>query len=241
MIITESTVQFHEGYPMTDPFALKIAAFVASALEIETDPTAMADEVTPLKRDANAGISTIELQSVNGPAPFLVYHYVLETTDEDGATGQEKFDQDLATLTRATEQNTPGPRILAHATAEGEAYVLATTPEVFQALTGVAPTPVELEGPPIKPGKAALAVRKRAADNLLKLLRQADGEAANWLRAIKAEDEEVTLGAEEAALALFLIDKNSIKNVLLTINILIENAHEQAASAMKPPGSSNGN
>ncbi len=226
---------------MTDPFALKIAAFVASALEIETDPAAMADEVTPLKRDVNAGISTLELQSANGPAPFLVYHYVLETADEDGATGQEKFDQDLATLTRATEQNTPGPRILAHAAAEGEAYVLATTPEVFQALTGVAPSPVEPEGPPIKPGKAALAVRKRAADNLLKLLRQADGEAANWLRAIKAEDEEVTLGAEEAALALFLIDKNSIKNVLLTINILIENAHEQAASAMKPQGSSNGN
>jgi hypothetical protein len=217
---------------MTDPFALKIAAFVASALEITTDPSVMADEVVALKRDANAGISTIELQSSAGPAPFLVYHYVLDATGEEGKTGQELFDQDLATLTRATEQNTPGPRILAHATADGEAYVLATTPEVFQALTGVEQA-AEPETPPIKPGKASTAIRKRSADNLLKFLRQADAEASNWLRAMKAEGGEVTLSAEESALALFLVDKKSIKNMLLAINVLIENAHGQAEKAMK--------
>lgn len=219
---------------MTDPFALKIAAFVAGALEIATDPAVMADEVVALKRDANAGISTIELQSANGPAPFLVYHYVLNATGEEGKTGQELFDQDLATLTRASEQNTPGPRILAHAVAEGEAYVLATTPEVFQALTGVEPAAEQPEPPPIKAGTASVAIRKRSADNLLKFLRQADAEASNWLRAIKAEGEEVTLSAEESALALFLIDKNSIKNMLLAINVLIENAHDQATHAVKP-------
>jgi hypothetical protein len=220
---------------MIDPFALKIAAFVASVLEIAADPAVMAEEVIALKRDANAGISTIELQSAEGPAPFLVYHYVLEATGEEGKTGQELFDQDLATLTRATEQNTPGPRILAHATAEGEAYVLATTPEVFHTLTGVEPAS-EPEAPPIKPGKASAAIRKRSADNLLKFLRQADAEASNWLRAMKAEGEEVTLSAEESALALFLIDKNSIKNVLLAINVLIENAQDQAEQAMKRNG-----
>jgi len=219
---------------MTDPFALKIAAFVAGALEIETDPAEMVDEVVPLKRDANAGISTIELKSANGPAPFLVYHYILEEVGAEGRTGQELFDQDLATLTRATEQNTPGPRILAHATAEGEAYVLATTPDVFQTLTGSEPLDSEPEGPPIRPGKAAAAVRKRSADNLLRLLREADSEASNWLRAIKAEGDEVILGPEESALALFLIDKGSIKSMLLAINILIENAHEQATRAMRP-------
>ena len=223
---------------MTDPFALKVAAFVASALEIEADPADMADEVVALKRDPNAGISTIELRSESGPAPFLVYHYVLEEANDEGTTGQALFDQDLATLTRATEQNTPGPRILAHATAEGEAYVLATTPDVFQQLTGATPLDPELDGPPIEPGKAALAVRKRSADNLMKLLRQADAEALNWLRAVKAEGSDVDLGAEESALALFLIDKGSIKNMLLAINILIENAHDQAAKAMKPDASS---
>ena len=218
---------------MTDPFALKIAAFVAGALEIETDPATMADEVVALKRDANAGISSIELQSASGPAPFLVYHYVLEEVGAEGKTGQELFDQDLATLTRATEQNTPGPRILAHAMAEGEAYVLATTPEVFRALTGTEPPVDEPDGPPIPSGKAASAIRKRSADNLLKFLRQADSAASNWLRAIKAEGEEVMLSAEESALALFLIDKDSIKNMLLAINILIETAQEQATKTMK--------
>lgn len=219
---------------MTDPFALKAAAFVAAALEIDTDPAEIAEEVVALKRDANAGISTVELQSEGGPAPFLIYHYVLDATNDEGQTGQELFDQDIETLTRATEQNTPGPRILAHATAEGEAYVLATTPDVFRTLTG-AEAPAEAPSTPnIQSEKAALAVRKHAADNLMKLLRQANVEATNWLEAIKAGRGEVELGPEESALALFLIDKDSIKNVLVAINLLIENAQQQATQAMKP-------
>ena len=217
---------------MTDPFALKVASFVATALELDTDPAEIAEEVVPLKRDPNAGISTVELQSAAGPAPFLVYHYVLGETNEAGESGQQLFDADVVTLQRATEQNTPGPRILAHATAEGEAYVLATTPEVFRTLTGTPVPEEELPGPPIKSAKAAAAVRKHAADRLVRLLRQANNEATNWLRAVRSAEGEIELGPEESALALYLIDKESIKNLLLAINVLIENAQEQAAKAM---------
>lgn len=223
---------------MPDPFALKVAAFVATALELDADPEVMADAVVALKRDANAGISTIELQSEAGSAPFLVYHYLLEETGDDGTTGQERFDQDLATLTRATEQNTPGPRILAHATADREAYVLATTPEVFKTLTGSSEPPAaETESPPVRvSGKTALALRKRSADNLMKFLRQANAEAGSWLRAVQAAGDEIELTPEESALALFLVEQESIKNMLLAINLLIETAQDQAAKTMKPNG-----
>lgn len=223
---------------MTDPFALKVAAFVATALELDADPAAIAEEVVSLKRDPNAGISTVELQSAAGPAPFLVYHYLLAETNDEGESGQELFDADVATLQRATEQNTPGPRILAHATAEGEAYVLATTPEVFRTLTGASEPQEEPPEPPIVSPQAAVATRKHAADRLIRLLRQANNEAANWLRATRNGEQATELGPEEAALALYLIDNESIKSLLQAINLLIESAQEQAVRAMtreEPP------
>lgn len=221
---------------MTDPYALKIATFVASALELDIAAAEMASEVIALKRDANAGISTIELQSADGAAPFLIYHYVLNEPNDEGRTGQDLFDQDLATLTRATERNTPGPRILAHAIADGEAYVLATTPEVFRALTGVEPPEESSPEPPMQPGPAAVAARKSAAGNLMRLLQEADAEASTWLRAIRATSESggaSEFEAEESALALFLLDSKSIKNVLNVMSILLENAQEQATKVMK--------
>ena len=55
---------------MTDPQAVKIAAFLVQALDLADDPIALADDVGSLKRDANAGISSLEIDSSVGPVPF---------------------------------------------------------------------------------------------------------------------------------------------------------------------------
>ena len=48
---------------MTDPWAAKIAQFVIQALELDVDPGELASEIVPLKRDAEAGISALELRA----------------------------------------------------------------------------------------------------------------------------------------------------------------------------------
>src|SRR5215218_6440222 len=100
-----------------DDLTLKLASFVVQALDLGDSPDDLAAEITALKRDLNAGISSIELDSSVGPAAFLVYHYRLDVPDAEGRSGADLFAADLATLERAAEQDTPGPRILAHATA----------------------------------------------------------------------------------------------------------------------------
>ncbi len=103
---------------MTDPIepiALRLAAFLNEALDLQEDTDTLAGEILPFKRDLNAGISTVELDSSIGPAAFLIYHYALNTDDEDGRPGRDLFQSDLRTLERAATLNTPGPRILAHA------------------------------------------------------------------------------------------------------------------------------
>jgi hypothetical protein len=226
---------------MSDTQALKIASFVVQALDLSDDPAALAPEITALKRDVNAGISSIELDSSVGPAAFLVYHYLLDVADDDERTGRALFDADLATLERAAEQNTPGPRILAHALAGGTAYILATTPATYRALAGLPPEEtLTATAADLLPGAESAASRRTAASELLRLLREADSQASDWLRAVQAEGRLAPDGGgtlpefneEETALALFLLDDRSIASLLRVLNLLLSSARQQTADAL---------
>jgi hypothetical protein len=225
---------------MSDPQALKAAAFLVQALELDDDPVALAGDVVSLKRDANAGISTIELDSSVGAAPFLIYDYQLFVRNDDGLDGQTLFDSDLHTLERAAEADAPGPRILAHAIAGDEAFILATTPAVHRALTGHGSTSgLEATEADLVPGAQTVAVRTDAANDLLRLLREADDAALRWLRAIHAEGKVDTdtggfleFNESEAALALYVLDDRSIQNLLQALNLFVASAKSQAENAL---------
>ena len=77
--------------PHLDSHAVKAAAFLIQALELDDDPAALAGDVLSLKRDPNAGISTLELESSVGPAAFLIYDYQLAVANADGIDGRTLF------------------------------------------------------------------------------------------------------------------------------------------------------
>ncbi|MFL5758872.1 MAG: hypothetical protein ACJ789_03990 [Thermomicrobiales bacterium] len=220
-----------------DDQALRLAAFVVQALELEEDPRDLAPEIVALKRDRNAGISSIELDSSVGPAAFLIYHYALKRKNDEGKTGRQLFAADLRTLETAAARETPGPRIAAHATTDDEAYILATTPATYRALTGAETAPAE------PPHGDLTEVRREAAIELLGTLRAADHHAQMWFAAIQAEGPQSTSSGgaltldtfleEETALALFLLDDRSIQNLLHVLNHLISAAREQAEGAFE--------
>jgi hypothetical protein len=224
---------------MTDN-SLKQAAFVIQALDLADEPSVLASEINTLKQDRNASISSIELDSSVGPAAFLIYHYQLDIEDQEKRTGRSIFDADLATLERAAEQDTPGPRIVAHALAGDEGFILATTPATYRALTG-APSSEDLEATigDLLPGTATAETRRTAADELLRLLREANSQAASWLHAIQSEgrmaadspDSTIAFNEEETALALFLLDERSIENLLKLLNVVLTSARQQASDA----------
>ena len=235
---------------MAENLTLKIAAFVAQALDLADRPAVLAEEIVTLKRDANAGIFSIQLDSTIGPAAFLIYHYALSVVDGQGRTGRSLFDADLAVLERAAEQDAPGPRILAHALAGDEAFILATTPATYRALTGAGPLDgLEATSADLLPGADSERTRRAAAAELLRLLRAADAQAADWLRAIQTEsrlkpaseddaDALLSFNEEETALALYLLDERSIQHLLQVLNQVLGSARRQAAQAMgeEPPG-----
>jgi hypothetical protein len=209
---------------MSDPWSPKIAAFVVQALDLQLDAQELVDEIVALKRDEASGISAIELQSSIGATPFLVYHYLIA----DGNRAQ--LDADLATLEKAATLNTPGPRILAHAIAGDEAYILATTPQVHRAMTGEQ-APPEPELRRARPERA----RTKGVDRLLDQLRSANELAGEWLKAVEAIEEsgqELSFTEQEAALALFLLDDRSIQDLLRALNVLISSARNQAPSSL---------
>lgn len=208
-----------------EPIALRLAAFLNEALELDEDPSDLAEEILPFKRDPNAGISTIELESSIGVAAFLIYHYELNTADDEGRQGSELFQTDLRTLERAATLNTPGPRILAHAVTDEEAYILATTPATHRALTGTGPD----EASPTVPEEERDELRKETAANLLRLLSEANAQARDWLAAIQLSGEstsaeQIDFHAEETGLALFLMDESNIRQLLQVLNIMVQSA-----------------
>jgi len=208
---------------MSDAWSPKIAAFVVQALDLEIAPLDLVPEIVALKREDTSGISAVELQSSVGPTPFLVYHYQVAYGD------QSRFDADIATLEKAAALDSPGPRIVAHASTGDEAFILTTTPSVQRSLTG------RTETKPARPPMPIERARTRVPDRLIDKLREANRLAGDWLTAIRTAGEngnDLSLTDQEAALALFLLDDRSIQDLLQALNVLISTARNQAGEAL---------
>lgn len=223
--------------------ALAAAAFLNQVLDLDDDPSKLAGDLSAIKRDQNASIFTIQLESSVGMAAFLVYIYILDATGGDGRTGKELFDAGLETLQQAGARNTPGPRAVAHAESEIHGFILATTPGTYRALTGNTTTEALEPTPDDLPATANTdETRSEAAGELLQLLRDANDQARTWLQAIQVasrrdaevagEADLITFTEEETELALFLLDDASIGDLLRTLNVLVATAQQQTADAV---------
>lgn len=217
---------------------LATAAFLNQVLDLDDDPATLAGDLSAIKKDQNAAIFTIQLESSVGLAAFLVYTYILEATGGDGRTGKELYDAGLETLQQAASRNTPGPRAVAHAESDVHGFILATTPGTYRALTGQS-RPSEMEpAPEDLPATAATdEIRSDAAEALHTLLRDANEQAQTWLNAIQSasrrDDEDlISFSEAETALALFLLDDESIGDLLRALNVLVATAQQQTAEAM---------
>jgi hypothetical protein len=221
---------------------LRAAAFLCEALGFDLDPAVIAPDVAVLKNDPFARVYTAELESTVGTAAFLIYQYLLTEMAPDGRNGHEIFKADLETLEIAAERDAPGPRILAHATTDDEAYILATTPAIHRALMGLDDSEsIEATESDLPPGSYTAAIRRESADELLRLLKLSNDQARRWLAAMHSEGllarsgEDLAFGQEEAALALYLIDDKSIQDLLRLLSVMVDATRRQAAS---PPSSS---
>lgn len=225
-----------------DEMMLATASFLQQVLDLEGDPMVLANDLSAIKRDANAAIYTIQLESSVGLAAFLVYTYLLDQRGGDGHTGRELFDAGLETLQQAASRNTPGPRAVAHASTDIHGFILATTPGTYRALTGQGPVDaLEPSAEDLIASEDTDRVRAEAAEELLELLKQANDQAQTWLRAIQAatlaapgteEQALVSFSEAETELALFLLDDASIGDLLRSLNLLIETAQEQTHHAL---------
>lgn len=217
---------------------LRAAAFFHEALGSDVDPLELEPELVVLKADAVARTYSVEVDSSVGTAAFLIYQYQLSARTRDGKTGHDSFRADLETLEIAAERETPGPRILAHATADDEGYILATTPATYRALMGES----ALEGitaseQDLLPRGDAIETRNQSADELLRLLKLANDQAKRWFAAVRSEgsrgstSDDLEFSAEESALALFLIDEASVQDLLRLLSVMV-------SAAQRGPGAS---
>jgi len=226
-----------------DDLIYAAAAFLAEVLGLEDDVDALAEDLSSIKRDANAAIYTIQLESSVGPAAFLVYGYLLDARGGDGKTGQELYELGLTTLQLAAERNTPGPRAVANGESGDYGFIIATTPGTYRALAGepeafeanLEPDPLELPAT-----DETDRIRADAADELLALLKQANERASTWLRAIQTasqggngQDELLAFNPSETELALFLLDDSSIGDLLRSLNLLVATAQQHAAEGIE--------
>ena len=209
---------------MSDPWSLKAAAFVIQVLELDADPVELAGAMSPLKREVSGGITAVELSSSGGATPFLVYHYAV------GAAGAAPFEADVATMEQAERLGTPGPRIIASASGDREAYILATTPDVQRMLAGEPPrTAVAMPN-----ARTADRQRHETPGKLIDAIRTANTLAAEWLAALKVAAEQgseadLTFTDEESALALYLLDDASAGDLLRALNLALSAARGQIA------------
>lgn len=133
------------------PITTAAASFLAQVLGLETSPNALAElrsDLSTIKRDHNAAIYTIQLDSSVGMAAFLVYAYVLDARGGDGKTGRELYEAGVRTLEEAAERNTPGPRAVANAETDDYGFILATTPGTYRALTAASQRATPERGQP---------------------------------------------------------------------------------------------
>ncbi|CAN5564178.1 hypothetical protein BH23CHL5_BH23CHL5_00720 [soil metagenome] len=218
----------------TSNTALRLAEFLRQALDLNEEANSLAGEIVPFKQDSNAGIYSIELESSVGVAPFLIYHYLLESTNTEDRTGRELFDVDLKTLERAATIDSPGPRIMAHAIAGDEAFILATTPATHRVLTGQDRESGLRSAELQTDTSTSSRIRHEAATKLVEALADANQLAAAWLSAIRSDEggaivpspgtDFIEFNEAETALALYVLDDRSIKDLLAVLNLMIESA-----------------
>lgn len=231
-----------------DPMRDGAAVFLGQVLGLNDPATKLADDLSSIKRDVNASVYTIQLDSSIGPAAFLVYAYVLGDRGGEGHTGKELFDAGLETLRQAVERSSPGPRAVAHAETDAYGFILATTPGTYRALTGAPDSPVSIDTAVAESslGDDAWQRRRDTAEYLLATLRTANTHATEWLSALQrssdagsatSEDGILAFSDEETELALYLLDDDSIGNLLRALNLLVSTAQQQAANALDDPDS----
>lgn len=228
----------------SDALMLATAQFLVQALDLTDAPDAIASDLSPMKRDANAAISSIQLDTSIGLAGFLVYTYVLNRVGGEGKTGLELYEAGLETLQLAASRNTPGPRPVAHASNEEYGFILATAPGTWRALMGHTPTEtIEAQPDDALTSINTAQIREEAAAELFELLQKANAQALTWLNAIQAasrqahensDDSLIAFTDAETELALFLLDEDSVGALLRTMNLMVATAQEQAQQAMEP-------
>ena len=233
---------FDAGSTPADELTYAAASFLAQVLELEDDPATLVEDLAAIKRDQNAAIHTIQLESSVGPAAFLVYTYVLDVRGGDGHTGRELYEAGLETLQQAAIRNTPGPRAVAHADTDRFGFILATTPGTYRALTGQVATPPEPAPEELPATGETERVRSEAAEEMLRLLQEANSHARSWIAAIRSAgasqgdaddvDDLVAFTEAETELALFLLDEESIGDLLRALNMLVSAAQQQTAEAL---------
>jgi len=91
--------------------------------------------------------------------------------------------------------------------------------------------------------EGAARYRSEVARDLLESLRNANQQATDWLAAIQiasqsdvdgkeAIDDLLAFTEEETELALYLLDDESIGNLLRALNLLVASAQQQAAQGL---------
>ena len=226
--------------------SLKAAAFLSQALDLADDPATMVDDLVTIEATAVVTIFAAELDTSAGPAAFLIYQYAIAASDDEGQTGRQRLDNDLATMETAAARDVPGPRPVAHAVTAEDGFILATSPATLRVLTGEGETEVlEATSADLLPTGNHEARRREAAEELLRLLRLADEQATAWLAATgdpapssSADPAPVrfAFSPEETELALFLLDDRGIQNVLHVLNRVLTTARDQAARARPRDG-----
>lgn len=226
----------------SDSLMLATAQFLVQALDLTDAQEDIANDLSPMKRDANAAISSIQLDTSIGLAGFLVYTYILNRIGGDGKTGKQLFDSGLETLQLAASRNTPGPRPVAHADTEEYGFILATAPGTWRALTGQTSTQsIEAQPDDALTVSNTESIRSEAASELFELLQKANTQALNWMNAIQAASRQaqenpdagtISFTEAETELAIFLLDDDSVGALLRTMNMLVATAQDQAAEAM---------
>lgn len=226
----------------SDNLMMATAQFLIQALDLVDSPADIANDLSPMKRDSNAAISSIQLETSIGLAGFLVYTYILNRTSGDGKSGRDLYDSGLETLQLAASRNTPGPRPVAHADTDEYGFILATAPGTWRALMGHTST----ESIEAQPDDALTVgntenIRSEAASELFDLLQKANTQAQNWLNAIQAASRQahenpdegmIAFTEPETELAIFLLDDDSVGALLRTMNLLVATAQDQAAQAL---------
>ena len=229
------------------PIARAAASFLGQVLGLDEAPAELENDLSAIRRDVNSAVYSIQLESSVGPAAFLVYAYALEGRGGDGRTGRESFDAGLETLQQAAINNSAGPRAVAHAETGEFGFILATTPGTYRALMGESSSAtgnLEATVADLPPTADLERLRSETAEELQKLLTQANRQAADWLAAIqgsgqRSDDDDnedfIEFTERETELALFLLDEESIGSLLRALNLLVATAQEQANAALEKP------